>query len=382
MGKPTDPDGFFPDMERIDSDVMERVLERASVYEPSDYGEDDVLRALSGDSTGPEGFGALLSPAAEPFLERIARRAAAETARRFGNSVSLFTPLYASNHCSNECVYCGFNRTNPIRRSRLDRVGAEREMRSAAEAGIRDILLLTGESREHSGTDYIADLVSMASEHFSSVGLEVYPLNTDEYRRMRMLGADHVTVFQETYDRERYSQLHPSGRKRVFPYRFDSQERALRAGMRGVAFAPLLGLSDFRRDSFACGMHAREIQRRYPHAEISFSLPRLRPFPGGEFGGTGVSESDLLQVSMAYRLFMPFAGQTVSTRERPVFRDNLVRISATRMSAGVSVSVGGRSGDASGDGQFDISDSRSVKEVTEALVRNGRQPVFNNYVRT
>ncbi|MBR2394489.1 MAG: hypothetical protein IKA98_03205 [Candidatus Methanomethylophilaceae archaeon] len=194
-------------------------------------------------------------------------------------------------------------------------------------------------------------------------------------------GADYVTVFQETYDPERYAELHPGGPKRIFSYRFDAQERALRGGMRGVAFGALLGLGDFRRDAFACGMHAHLIQRRYPHAEVSFSLPRLRPFINGRVEPESVSESDLLQVSMAYRLFMPFASQTISTRERAGFRDGIVNISATRISASVSVGVGEHSGTGHGDGQFEISDPRSVDEIVGSLRRNGLQPVMADYVR-
>ncbi|NCA73772.1 MAG: 2-iminoacetate synthase ThiH [Gammaproteobacteria bacterium] len=377
----TDAEDYEEGMEHIDPGLMTGVLERASAYDSDDYSERDVLGVLSSDGIGPKGFAALLSPAAEPFLEKIARRAKEETMKHFGNSVNIFTPLYASNYCSNRCVYCGFNRENNIKRAKLVGEEIDREMEAIASTGLREILLLTGESRLHSDPDYIADLVARASGHFSNIGLEVYPMNTGEYRRMHEMGADYVTVFQETYDTDVYKKVHPGGRKRIFSYRFNSQERALRGGMRGVGFAPLLGLSDFRRDSFACGLHAMEIQRKYPHAEISFSLPRFRPFINHEDAENGVTESKLLQVAMAYRLFMPFAGQTISTRERPGFRDNIVGICATKMSAGVSVGIGEHSGTEKGDAQFDISDPRGLEEVVNALVANGRQPVFNDYVK-
>ncbi len=377
----TDVDDYEEGMEHIDPALMTGVLERASWYSTDDYSESDVLKALSSDGVGPEGFAALLSPAAEPLLEKIARRAREETMKHFGNSVSIFTPLYASNYCSNRCVYCGFNSANSIKRAKLVGDEIDKEMAAIACTGLREILLLTGESRVHSDPDYIADLVARASRHFSNVGLEVYPMNTCEYRRMHDMGADYVTVFQETYDTDVYTKVHPGGRKRIFSYRFNSQERALMGGMRGVGFAPLLGLSDFRRDTFACGLHAMEIQRKYPHAEISFSLPRFRPFIHHEDAENSVTESKLLQVAMAYRLFMPFAGQTISTRERPGFRDNIVGICATKMSAGVSVGIGEHSGTEKGDAQFDISDPRGLDEVVKALVANGKQPVFNDYVK-
>lgn len=183
----------------------------------------------------------------------------------------------------------------------------------------------------------------MASRYFSTVGVEIYPLNSGEYAFLRECGADFVSVYQETYDTVRYGEVHPCGGKRVFPYRFNSQERALRGGMRGVAFGSLLGLAgDFRRDAFAAGVHALLLQRKYPHAEIAFSFPRLRPLTGGgEPRRRGAGERELLQIMLAYRIAMPFAGITISTRECAGFRDNVLRLAATKISAGVSVGVGG-----------------------------------------
>ena len=380
MMRATDAMEYLPDMEAIDSDIMETVLGTAAELDPSTFTDADVRRALDGDP-GIEGFAALLSPAAEPHLEEMAARALDETRRHFGNSVCLFTPLYVSNYCSNECVYCGFNCRNGIHRATLDLPSVERELDAIAATGLEEVLILTGESRARSGVDYISKCVELASERFATVGVEVYPMNTDEYTVLHRSGADYVTVFQETYDPARYAELHLSGPKRVFSYRFDAQERALRGGMRGVAFGTLLGLrDDFRRDALACGLHAMSIQRRYPHAEISMSLPRLRP-AGGVDNKIGVTESQLLQVSLAYRMFLPFAGQTISTRERPTFRDGIVGLSATKISAGVSVGIGEHSGEARGDGQFVISDPRDVGEITAALRRKGLQPVMNDYVR-
>lgn len=377
----TDVTDYDESMEYIDSSVMKEVLERSSEYNPDVYTERDVKTALSKDNLDSEDFGALLSPVAVPFLEDIAQRAREETRKHFGNSVIIFTPLYASNYCTNQCVYCGFSDKNIIHRAKLTDDEIDEEMEAIASTGMQEILLLTGESRIHSGPDYIEDLVKRATKHFSIIGLEVYPLNTSEYRAMQEAGADYVTVFQETYDPGVYAEMHPGGRKRNYSYRFNSNERALMGGMRGVGFAPLLGLTDFRKDVFACGIHAMEIQRKYPHAEISFSLPRLRPFMNRDLIMNNVTESQLLQVAMAYRLFMPYAGQTISTRERPVFRDNIVNICATKISAGVSVGVGEHSGTEKGDVQFDISDSRSLEEIKNALLANGIQPVFKDYVR-
>ena len=376
----TDAEDYHPGMEAIDSDIMDTVLSEVKGFDPSSYTESDVRRALSGDP-GIEGFAALLSPAAGDMLEEIAVRAREETRKHFGNSVCMFTPIYTSNYCQNNCVYCGFNIHNKIRRACLTPDEVDIEMAAIAESGLKEILILTGESRTRSDVDYIGMCVEKASKYFSTIGIEVYPMNTEEYRFLQERGADYVTVFQETYDPERYAELHLAGPKRIFSYRFNAQERAIRAGMRGVAFGALLGLGDFRRDAFACGLHAYNLQRRYPHAEISFSLPRFRPFINNEDRVNQVHEPQLLQVSMAYRLFMPFAGQTISTRERPGFRDNIVGLTATKISAGVSVGIGEHSGTEHGDGQFVISDPRGVDEIADSLRRNGLQPVMTDYVR-
>lgn len=376
----TDAEDYGPSMEAIDSDIMDTVLSEADGFDPSSYTESDVRRALSGDP-GIEGFAALLSPAAGNMLEEIAVRAREETRKHFGNSVCMFTPIYTSNYCQNNCVYCGFNIHNKIRRACLTPEEVDVEMAAIAESGLKEILILTGESRARSDVEYIGMCVEKASEYFSTIGIEVYPMNTDEYAYIQRKGADYVTVFQETYDPERYAELHLTGPKRIFSYRFNAQERAIRAGMRGVAFGALLGLGDFRKDAFACGLHAYHLQRKYPHAEISFSLPRFRPFINNEDRVNQVHEPQLLQVSLAYRLFMPFAGQTISTRERPGFRDNIVGLTATKISAGVSVGIGEHSGTEHGDGQFVISDPRGVDEIADALRQHGLQPVMTDYVR-
>ena len=376
----TDAEDYGPSMEAIESDIMDTVLSEVDGFDPSSYTESDVRRALSGDP-GIEGFAALLSPAAGNMLEEIAVRAREETRKHFGNSVCMFTPIYTSNYCQDNCVYCGFNIHNKIRRACLTPEEVDVEMAAIAESGLKEILILTGESRARSDVEYIGMCVEKASEYFSTIGIEVYPMNTDEYAYIQRKGADYVTVFQETYDPERYAELHLAGPKRIFSYRFNAQERAIRAGMRGVAFGALLGLGDFRKDAFACGLHAYHLQRKYPHAEISFSLPRFRPFINNEDRVNQVHEPQLLQVSLAYRLFMPFAGQTISTRERPGFRDNIVGLTATKISAGVSVGIGEHSGTEHGDGQFVISDPRGVDEIADALRQHGLQPVMTDYVR-
>lgn len=373
---------YLPDMEIIESDIQEQVISRMNGYDYTRYTAVDVKRALAAEYPSVEDFAALLSPAAEPFLEQMAAKATIETHKHFGNSVYLFTPLYISNYCENYCIYCGFNCRNNIRRAKLDTDGIRREMEAIAKTGMEEILILTGESRKMSDVEYIANACNIAHEYFKNVGIEVYPMNTDEYRYVHENGADYVTVFQETYDSDKYETLHLAGHKRIFPYRLNAQERALKGGMRGVAFAALLGLSDFRKDAFAAGVHAYLIQRKYPHAEISFSCPRLRPIINNDkINPKDVHERQLLQVMCAFRIFMPFAGLTISTRERAGFRDNVVGMCATKISAGVSTGIGSHTDeDSLGDNQFEISDSRTLDEVCAAIRGRGLQPVMNDYI--
>ncbi|WP_294655615.1 2-iminoacetate synthase ThiH [uncultured Ruminococcus sp.] len=374
---------YLPDMEQIDSDIMDRVIAEMNGYDPSIYTENDVRRALEHDEKTVDDFKALLSPAALPLLEEIAEAARAETKKHFGNSVNMFTPLYISNYCENYCIYCGFNCHNKIHRAKLNAEEIEHEMQAIAKTGLQEILILTGESKKMSDVKYIGEACKIARKYFKVVGLEVYPMNSDEYRYVHECGADYVTVFQETYNSDKYETLHLAGHKRIFPYRVNTQERALMGGMRGVGFAALLGLSDFRKDAFATGMHAYLIQRKYPHAEIAFSCPRLRPIINNDkINPKDVHEPQLLQVICAYRLFMPFASITISTRECQRFRDNVVDIAATKISAGVDVGIGGHDGEREkkGDEQFEISDSRNVDEVYKALTDKGLQPVMSDYI--
>ena len=369
-------------MEDIGSDILEQVLTKSAGYRPDSYSAAHVWAALEKEKPGPDDFGALLSPVAERMLEPVAERAKAETFRYFGNGVSLFTPLYIANFCVNHCIYCGFNCNNKIRRGKLTPGEIEGELLEIASTGLDEILLLTGESRRASDVAYIGEAVRLAAGIFGSVGVEIYPLNTDEYAHIHDCGADFVSVYQETYVPEIYERVHPKGPKRCFPYRFNSQERALRGGMRGVSFGALLGLGDFSRDVFSAGLHAYLLQKKYPRAEISFSVPRIRAFENHPEGGAhGVGERKLFQAMLAYRVFMPFAGITISTRERAGFRDSVAGVCATKMSAGVSVGVGGHGSEQKGGEQFKIADPRSVDDMHRMLVSRGLQPVYTNYVR-
>ena len=261
-------------------------------------------------------------------------------------------------------------------------------MKIIADSGIEEILMLTGESRGQSDVKYIGEACKLATKYFKNVGLEIYPVNVDEYRYLHECGADYVTVFQETYDSDKYETLHLLGHKRVFPYRFEAQERALMGGMRGVGFSALLGLADFRKDALASALHVYFLQRKYPYAEYSLSCPRLRPIINNDkINPLEVGEKQLCQVLCAYRIFLPYVGITVSSRENKSFRDGIAKIAATKVSAGVSTGIGdheskytGKQEEEAGDEQFEISDARSFDQMYSDMEQEGLQPVLNDYV--
>ena len=384
----TDHMQYMEGQEQIKSDIREKVMAHFNSYDASAYTAKDVSRALQQATIGIEEFKALLSPAAEPFLEQMAERARVETRKHFGNTVYLFTPLYIANYCENYCVYCGFNCYNKIRRMKLNMEQIEHEMKVIADSGMEEILILTGESKAMSDVRYIGEACKLARKYFRMVGIEIYPVNVEDYRYLHECGVDYVTVFQETYDSDKYETLHLAGHKRVWPYRFEAQERALMGGMRGVAGSALLGLSDFRKDALATALHMYYLQRKYPQAEISLSCPRLRPIVNNDkIDPLDVREKQLCQVLCAYRLFLPFAGITVSSRESKSFRDGIVKIAATKISAGVSTGIGdheskytGKENAEEGDEQFEIADSRSFATMYKDMSDEGLQPVLNDYL--
>ncbi|MBP1583497.1 MAG: 2-iminoacetate synthase ThiH [Victivallales bacterium] len=379
---------YLPGQQVIQSDLKDRLLAALEAFQPESFNTASVRRALDSDYCSVADFQALLSPAAAPFLEQMAQKAELETQRHFGNTVYIFTPLYIANYCQNYCVYCGFNCYNQIARKKLSMEEIDKEMKVIADSGMEEVLILTGESRAQSNVEYIGEAIRIARKYFRNIGIEVYPLNVDEYAFLHECGCDYVTVFQETYDREKYEELHLLGHKRVWPYRFDAQERALMGGMRGAGFSALLGLSDWRKDAFASAYHVYLINRKYPHAELSLSCPRLRPIVNNErINPQDVGERELCQILCAYRIFLPFVGITVSSRESAAFRNGITRICATKVSAGVSTGIGdhqakytGTTQEDAGDEQFEIQDGRSIKKMYRDMQDGGLQPVLNDYL--
>lgn len=338
----------------------------------------DVDRVLGKGRLERQDYLTLLAPVAAQRLEDMAQRAHQSAVRHFGRTMLLFTPVYLGNYCENRCLYCGFSTSHAIQRNKLTLDEVEREAELIAATGLRHVLLLTGESRKETPPAYIAACVERMKKWFSSISIEVYPLEEAEYQMLGAAGVDGLTIYQEVYHPGIYDELHPEGPKRDYQYRLDAPERGCRAGFRSVNIGALLGLNDWRTEAFFTGLHADYLQRAYPDVEISISPPRMRPQYGGFPPRDVIHDSDLVQYILALRLFMPRAGITVSTREPQRLRDGLVRLGVTKMSAGVCTAVGGRL-DKDAVGQFDIADERSVAEMAEMLYRQGYQPVFKDW---
>lgn len=375
---------YLPGMEVIDSDMLDQVVAIRNSFNNDDFTDKDVRLALSKEHLDPRDFMALLSTAAAPFLEEMAQKAHLVTRRHFGNNITILTPIYFANYCDNYCIYCGFNSHNKIKRARLTDEELHRECKNIADTGIEEVIMLTGESPKMSDIKYIGNAVKIASQYFRVINMEIYPVNSEDYKYLHECGADYVTVFQETYNSDKYATLHLAGHKRIFPYRFYSQERAILGGMRGVGFAALLGLDDYQKDALATGMHAWLMQRKYPHAEISLSCPRLCPILNNDkINPKDVDERKLTQIICAYRLFMPYACIVVSSRESARYRNAIMKIAATKVSASVCVGIGGHlenDGSEMGDEQFEITDGRSFDQMYSDIKGMGLQPVTSEYI--
>lgn len=375
---------YLPGMEVIDSDMLDQVVAIRNSFNNDDFTDKDVRLALSKEHLDPRDFMALLSTAAAPFLEEMAQKAHLVTRRHFGNNITILTPIYFANYCDNYCIYCGFNSHNKIKRARLTDEELHRECKNIADTGIEEVIMLTGESPKMSDIKYIGNAVKIARQYFRVINMEIYPVNSEDYKYLHECGADYVTVFQETYNSDKYATLHLAGHKRIFPYRFYSQERAILGGMRGVGFAALLGLDDYQKDALATGMHAWLMQHKYPHAEISLSCPRLCPIINNDkINPKDVDERKLTQIICAYRLFMPYACIVVSSRESARYRNAIMKIAATKVSASVCVGIGGHlenDGSEMGDEQFEITDGRSFDQMYSDIKSMGLQPVTSEYI--
>jgi len=363
-------------------------LEVINNYDPAEVLEQiesktapDVERALAAARLRPDDLQALLSPAAGPYLEQMAQKAHRVTRQRFGNTVLLYAPIYLSNECSNGCLYCGFNARNKVPRRTLSLDEIERDARILHELGFRHILLVTGEAPARFGDDELEAAVRRIKPLFSSVSIEVYPMETDGYARMVAAGVDGLTIYQETYDRVLYEELHPFGKKRDYDFRLLTPERGGAAGLRRIGIGFLQGLGHFRTEAFFTGLHALHLSRHFWRSQISVSFPRMRPAEGGFSPPNPVSDRHLVQLICTMRLLLPDAGLVLSTRESAQLRDNLLPLGITQMSAGSCTAPGGYAdGDRSTE-QFAIDDDRSPARICELLREKGYDPVWKDWDR-
>jgi 2-iminoacetate synthase len=339
-----------------------------------------VRQCLAQDQLAPLDFLTLLSPAAGDHLEAMAQKARGLTIQHFGRTIQLYIPLYISNYCNSECIYCGFNRRHDITRRKLTIEEIEVEARKIAQTGMRHILVLTGEAPKLTPMDYLVEAVETLKRYFASISIEIFPMDTAEYAQLQRAGVDGVTIYQEVYDRDIYKKVHLAGRKTDFQYRLDAPARGAEAGFRWVNIGALLGLAEPLKEAFLTGLHAHYLTHRYLNTEISISMPRINPAQGGYQSDYLLNDRHYVQILTAFRLFLPRAGIPISTRERAVFRDHLMQLGATRLSAGSRTDVGGYTGvEQSHCQQFEISDERSVPEMVAAIKKNGLQPVYKDW---
>lgn len=370
----------------------------------------DVRAAMSRTQLDLDDLACLISPAAQEFLPILGMRAHQLTQQRFGKVVRLFAPLYLSNECVNNCPYCGFSRDNSILRVTLTLDEVRREAKALKDQGFRNLLLVAGEQPRFVRLDYLAECVTALHQDFPSISLELGPMETEDYRRLSAAGADGLVVYQETYDRAVYAQLHTSGPKRKFEHRLETPERASAAGMRRLGIGALFGLADWRREVICVAAHARYLLRHCWKSNLTISLPRLRPHAGGYQPQAQLHEKEMVQVVCALRLLLPDVGLVLSTRERPALRDGLIPLGITLLSAGSHTEPGGYTGagrehthqtvrgqvlmsasspgiEASGSPkattnatvQFDIADDRSPRQIAQLLHRLGYEPVWKDW---
>lgn len=345
-----------------------------------DIRKEDVQRAIEADNLGARDLISLLSPAAESLLEEMAEKARAITLRYFGKVIQLYTPMYLSNYCDNQCIYCGFNSNNNIDRKKLSLDEVEKEAQFISASGLKHILILTGESRKESPPDYIVDCIRVIKKYFSSIYIEVYPLSTDEYAGLISEGVDGLTVYQEVYDQDLYAKMHPAGPKKDYYFRLEAPERAAYGGMRNINIGALLGLAGWRKEVFLTGLHAKYLQDKFSDVEIGVSVPRIRPQVSSFKAPDEVSDRNIVQIILALRIFLHRIGITLSTRESAVLRDRLILLGVTRISAGSTTSVGGHT-QTEGSSQFRIHDERGVEAIKAMLERKGYQPVLKDWMK-
>ncbi len=339
----------------------------------------EVKNALAKDKINLEDFKALISPAAVPFIEQMAQKSSMLTKKRFGNTIQMYAPMYLSNECQNICTYCGFSLTNKIPRRTLTNSEILKEVAFLKEKGYDHILLVTGEANKTVGVDYIKNAIQLIRSQFSNITIEVQPLDQDEYELLIQNGLYAVLVYQETYHRDEYKKHHPKGKKSNFDYRLDTPDRLGKAGIHKIGLGALFGLEDWRADSFFTALHLKYLQKTYWKTKYSISFPRLRPHSGGLEPKVEMTDADLVQLICAFRLLDEDLELSMSTRESEVFRNNIVNLGATSISAESKTNPGGYTVEPQSLEQFEISDERSTEEIVTMLKEKGLEVVWKDW---
>lgn len=346
------------------------------IYNKTSY---DVEKALSANRRTLEDFKALISPAAAPYLEQMAQLSHQLTQKRFGKTIQLFVPMYLSNECNNICTYCGFSFDNKIKRKTLSADEILREITEIKKSGFNHILLVTGEANHTVHVDYFKKAIEIIKPHFANISIEVQPLDQNEYEELQRSGVYAVLVYQETYHQDKYKEYHPKGKKSNFYYRMETPERIGSAGIHKIGLGVLLGLEDWRTDSFFCALHLDYLQKTYWQTKYSLSFPRIRPAEGIVVPEKTITDKELVQLICAYRLFNEDVEISVSTRESENFRNNIIKLGVTSMSAESKTNPGGYSVEPESLEQFEISDERSAKQIAALISDNNYEPVWKDW---
>ena len=339
----------------------------------------NVERALASGKRSLEDFKALISPAAEPYLEQMAQMSHAISQKRFGRVMQLYVPLYLSNECNNICTYCGFSFDNKVRRKTLSEKEILQEVAAIKKMGYDHVLLVTGEANHTVHVDYFKKALDLVMPHFSNVSMEVQPLDQDEYEALIPKGLHAVLVYQETYHREDYRIHHPKGKKSNFDYRLGTPDRLGRAGIHKMGLGVLIGLEDWRTDSFFTALHLSYLEKQYWKSKYSISFPRLRPFSGGLEPKVNMNNRELVQLICAYRIFNEEVELSLSTRESEVFRNSVLKLGITSMSAGSKTNPGGYAVEPQALEQFEIDDERSPAQIAQMIKAQGYEPVWKDW---
>lgn len=340
---------------------------------------EDVLTVLQKEKIDLDDFKTLISPAAKPFIEQMAKRSNRLTKKRFGNTIQMYIPMYLSNECQNICTYCGFSMTNKIRRKTLSDTEILKEVSHIKNLGYDHILLVTGEANKTVGVSYIKHAIELIRSHFSNISIEVQPLDQEEYETLISAGLYAVLVYQETYHKAAYKTHHPKGKKSNFDYRLDTPDRLGKAGIHKIGIGALFGLEDWRVDSFYTALHLKYLQKTYWKTKYSISFPRLRPHQGGLEPKVEMTDTDLVQLICAYRLLDEDVELSMSTRENEVFRNHCIHLGITSISAESKTNPGGYSVEPQSLEQFEISDERSTKEIKEMIESQGYEVVWKDW---